>query len=166
MVPLVGITTSFVFFSLQSVGLASGTTSTPAWSDAYDLSSGALVLAGYDSLGGFGKFCGVIVLGLGSNMTASNYSAALDFQVLGRAWRAVPRSMSGPQSQQSSTSSAPLPAVITCFSLSRTFSPSWDNGLPFSLPSSSRSTLYFADMSASIGVRGRTRRGYRTGLRR
>jgi purine-cytosine permease-like protein len=101
MMPLVGVTTSFIFFNLLSVGLASGNAGTPAWSDAYDVSSGALILAGYDSLGGFGKFWGVIiVLGLDSNVTASNYAAALDFQVLGRAWRAVPRHMSGPRSQQ------------------------------------------------------------------
>jgi purine-cytosine permease-like protein len=39
-----------------------------------------------------GKFCAVIIaLGLASNMIPSNHAAALDFQVLGRAWKAVPR---------------------------------------------------------------------------
>lgn len=92
MMTLVGLTVSFVFVNLLGVGLASGIANTPAWSDAYNVSSGALILAGYDGLGGFGKFCAVIVaLGLGSNLIPSAYAAALDFQVLGSAWKAIPR---------------------------------------------------------------------------
>jgi purine-cytosine permease-like protein len=84
---------TYLFRLLQPAGhSASGIANTLAWSGAYDVSPCALILAGYDGLGGFGKFCGVIIaLGLGSNMIASNYAAALDFQVLGRTWRAVPR---------------------------------------------------------------------------
>ena len=92
MMTATGLTVSFVFVNLLGVGLASGIANTPAWSDAYHISSGALILAGYGGLGGFGKFCAVVVtLGLGSNIIPSTYAAALDFQVLGRAWKAVPR---------------------------------------------------------------------------
>ena len=92
MMTLSGLTVSFVFVNLIGVGLASGVASNPAWADAYNVSSGALILAGYGGLGGFGKFCAVVIaLGLGSNQIPSTYAAALDFQVLGRAWKAVPR---------------------------------------------------------------------------
>ena len=89
---LTGSTLSFVFVTLLGVGLASGVSTTPAWSDAYDISSGALLLAGYDGLGGFGRFCGVIVaLGVISNNVPGTYAAALGCQVLGRYGKAVPR---------------------------------------------------------------------------
>ena len=89
---LAGLTLSFVFVNLLGLGLASGIASNPAWSDAFDNSAGALILAGYDGLGAFGKLCAVVVaLGLGSNQIPSTYAAALDSQVLGRAWKAVPR---------------------------------------------------------------------------
>jgi purine-cytosine permease-like protein len=92
MMTLTGLTFSFIFVNLLGVGLASGVTNNPSSSDAYNISSGALILAGYGGLGGFGKFCAVIVaLGLGSNQIPSTYAAALDFQVLGRRWKAVPR---------------------------------------------------------------------------
>ena len=88
----VGLTVSFIFVNLIGVGLASGVASTPGWNDAYTTSSGALILAGFDGLRGFGKFCAVVIaLGLCSNQVPSTYAAALDFQVLGRAWKAVPR---------------------------------------------------------------------------
>ena len=87
-----GVSISFVFVNLLGVGLASGVSSTPGWETAYGTSSGALLLAGYDGLGGFGKFCAVIVtLGLCANAIPSTYAAALDFQVLGKVWKAVPR---------------------------------------------------------------------------
>ena len=89
---LAGLTLSFVFVTLIGVGLASGVTNTPAWSDAYDISAGALILAGFGDLHGFGKFCGVIVaLGVISNNVPGTYAAALDVQVLGRYGKAIPR---------------------------------------------------------------------------
>ncbi len=92
MLTLTGLTLSFVFVNLLGVGLGSGVASTPAWSDAYDMSPGALILAGYGGLETFGKFCAVIVvLGLGSNQIPSTYAVALDTQVLGRGWKAVPQ---------------------------------------------------------------------------
>ena len=77
---------------MLGVGLASGVASNPTWSAAYNISSGALLLAGYDGLGGFGKFCGVIVsLGVIANNIPGTYSAALGFQMLGRYPKRVPR---------------------------------------------------------------------------
>jgi len=87
-----GLSISFIFVNLLGVGLASGVSSVPGWDTAYNTSSGALLLAGYDGLGAFGKFCAVVVaLGLCSNVVPSTYAAALDFQVLGKVWKAVPR---------------------------------------------------------------------------
>ena len=88
----VGLSTSFIFVNLLGVGLASGVASTPGWDTAFSTSSGALLLAGYDGLGGFGKFCAVVVtLGLCANTVPGSYAAGLDFQTLGKAWKAVPR---------------------------------------------------------------------------
>ena len=87
-----GLSISFIFVNLLGVGLASGVATTPGWNDAYETSSGALILAGYNGLGGFGKFCAVLIaLGLCSNTVPSTYAAALDFQTLGKVWKAVPR---------------------------------------------------------------------------
>jgi purine-cytosine permease-like protein len=58
---LAGLTFSFTIVNLLGVGLASGIDTQPNWGAAYDVSSGALILAGYDGLGGFGKFCGVVI---------------------------------------------------------------------------------------------------------
>ncbi|KAL8672679.1 MAG: hypothetical protein Q9168_002863 [Polycauliona sp. 1 TL-2023] len=70
----------------------SGVSTNAGWDTAYKTSSGALVLAGFEPLGGFGKFCGVVVaLGVGSNVVPSFYGTALDFQVLGKVWKGIPR---------------------------------------------------------------------------
>ena len=88
----IGLSLSFIFVNLLAVGLASGVSSNADWDSAYSTSSGALILAGYDGLGGFGKFCAVIIaLGLCSNNVPGTYAAALDFQTLGKLWKAVPR---------------------------------------------------------------------------
>ncbi|KAL8854515.1 MAG: hypothetical protein Q9221_000786 [Calogaya cf. arnoldii] len=88
----IGVSISFIFVNLLGVGLASGVSTNPGWDEAYHTSSGALLLAGFDGLGGFGKFCAVVVtLGLCSNVVPSLYAAALDFQVLGKVWKAIPR---------------------------------------------------------------------------
>ena len=74
------------------MGIATGVATNPAWSDAYSISSGALLLACYDGLGGFGSLC-VVILAFGSitNNAPATYAAALTFQVLGRYAKAVPR---------------------------------------------------------------------------
>ncbi len=89
---LSGLTLSFTIVNLLGVGLASGIATTPAWGTADGISSGALIVAGYSGLKGFGKFCGVIVaLGVIANNIPGTYSAALGCQVLGRYGKAVPR---------------------------------------------------------------------------
>jgi purine-cytosine permease-like protein len=89
---LAGLVLSFSFAFVLGVGLASEITSDPDWSTAYGVSQGALLVKGYSSLGGFGKFCGVVVaLGLIANMVAPTYSAGIDFQILGRYASIVPR---------------------------------------------------------------------------
>lgn len=89
---LTGLTLSFVFATLIGVSLASGVVNTLAWSDAFAISSGALIVEGFGPLGGFGKFCGVVVaLGVISNNVPGTYAAALGCQVLGRYGKAIPR---------------------------------------------------------------------------
>lgn len=89
---LTGLTLAFSFVYLLGVGLATGISGNEAWATAYDASSGALILAGYDGLGGFGKFCGVIIaLGVIANNIPGTYAAALNVQVLGRYALAIPR---------------------------------------------------------------------------
>ena len=92
MLTFVGLTLSFVFVNLIGVGLATGIAATQSWQDAYGVSSGALILAGYGSLGGFEKFCGIVIaLGVIANNVPGTYAASLGMQVLGRYGKAVPR---------------------------------------------------------------------------
>ncbi|KAL9064386.1 MAG: hypothetical protein Q9161_008898 [Pseudevernia consocians] len=89
---LTGLWTSVTFVYIIGIGLASGVALTPSWSTAYETSSGALILEGYSAVGGFGKFCGVVVaLGVIANNVPSTYAAALGCQVLGRYGKMVPR---------------------------------------------------------------------------
>ncbi|KAL8725971.1 MAG: hypothetical protein Q9166_007004 [cf. Caloplaca sp. 2 TL-2023] len=89
---MIGLTLSFQFVNMIGIGLASGVASNPIWAEAEGISSGALILAGYDGLGSFGKFCGVVVaLGLINNNVPGTYASALGFQVLGRYGKMVPR---------------------------------------------------------------------------
>jgi hypothetical protein len=65
-----GLALSISMTYLMGVGLASGTFTNKDWDDAYGVSAGALILAGYNGLGGFGKFCGAIIaLGLVSRIS-------------------------------------------------------------------------------------------------
>lgn len=87
-----GLASSFALALLVGVGLGSGVASNPAWEDAYDVSQGALIVAGYRPLGNFGLFCAVIVaLGLVANMIVPTYGSSVDFQVLGGWFDRVPR---------------------------------------------------------------------------
>ncbi|KAL8826243.1 MAG: hypothetical protein Q9170_007474 [Blastenia crenularia] len=89
---LTGLMFSFCFVNLIGIGLGSGVATNEAWSTANDTSAGALIVAGYDGLRGFGGFCGVIVaLGVISNNIPGTYASALGFQVLGRYGKMVPR---------------------------------------------------------------------------
>jgi purine-cytosine permease-like protein len=88
---LFGLSISFSLCFMLGVGLASGIGNDPEWEEA-GAGSGALIVAGYNQLGGFGKFCSVIVaLGLIANMVPPTYSAGIDFQILGRYPAMVPR---------------------------------------------------------------------------
>lgn len=87
-----GIWVGLLFPNLIGVAIATGVPTTPSWTDAYSVSSGALLLACYDGLGGFGSFCTVILaFGVITNQAPTIYSAALSAQVLGRYAKAVPR---------------------------------------------------------------------------
>lgn len=88
---LFGLSISFAFCFMLGVGLASGTGSDPALAAAGG-GTGALIVAGFENLGSFGKFCSVIVaLGLIANIVAPTYSCGIDFQILGRWPALVPR---------------------------------------------------------------------------
>lgn len=89
---ILGLITSFAFAFIVGIGLASGIASNPAYSAAYSTSQGALIVEGFSSLHGFGKFCGVVVaLGLIANLIPPTYSSGIDFQILGRYAARVPR---------------------------------------------------------------------------
>ncbi|KAG8417333.1 Vitamin B6 transporter [Metarhizium acridum] len=89
---LTGIWTAFTFVYLIAIGLGTGVANSPAWAEANGVSSGALIVAGYEPLKGFGRFCSVVVsLGVIANSIPSTYSAALGVQVLGRYFKVVPR---------------------------------------------------------------------------
>ena len=91
-ITMIGLVLSFTFALLLGVGLGSGVASVSAWGQAYDVSQGALLVAGYAPLGAFGSFCSVIVaLGLIANMIPPTYSSSMDFQVLGDWFIKVPR---------------------------------------------------------------------------
>ena len=87
-----GIWVAAVFCNLIGVAIATGVATTPSWGAAYSISSGALLVACFDGLGGFGGFC-VVVLAFGciTNNAPGTYSAALTCQVLGRYPKMVPR---------------------------------------------------------------------------
>ena len=87
-----GVGLALTFANLLGVGLASGTNIHSSWASAYETSSGALVVAGFDSLGGFGKFLSVLVaLGLVANNIPGTYAASLGFQIMGRYLALLPR---------------------------------------------------------------------------
>ncbi|KAI5459714.1 permease for cytosine/purines, uracil, thiamine, allantoin-domain-containing protein [Mariannaea sp. PMI_226] len=87
-----GLTFAFNLVYLIAIGLATGIVNNTAWNDANLISTGALIVAAYEPLHGFGRCCSVIVaLGVIANSTPSIYSAALGCQVLGRYGKAVPR---------------------------------------------------------------------------
>jgi purine-cytosine permease-like protein len=88
---LIGLSLSFSFCFMLGVGLASGINNDPAWAAA-GAGTGALIVAGFNGLGGFGKLCAVVVaLGLIANMVPPVYSSGIDFQILGRYPAIVPR---------------------------------------------------------------------------
>ena len=92
LVTLTGLVCSFSPMFILGIGLASGMASNTAWSNAYDISQGALAVQALTPLGSFGSFLSVILaLGLIANLIAPTYSSGVDFQVLGRYLEKVPR---------------------------------------------------------------------------
>ncbi|CAF9938978.1 MAG: hypothetical protein ALECFALPRED_007942 [Alectoria fallacina] len=91
-VSLLGLVSSFSFALIVGIGLGSGVTSNAAYSAAYASGQGNLIVEGFSSLNGFGKFLGVVIaLGLIANTIFPTYSSGIDFQILGRAAQKVPR---------------------------------------------------------------------------
>ena len=91
-VTVVGLALSFTYAFIIGVGLGSGIVLNQAWSDAYSVSQGALIVEGFRPLGAFGSFCGVIVaLGLVGNIILPVYAAGVDFQTLGVNFEKIPR---------------------------------------------------------------------------
>ena len=89
---LLGLASSFSFALIVGIGLASGVTINAAYSTAYSSGQGNLIVEGFSSLHGFGKFLSVVIaLGLIANIIFPTYSSGIDFQVLGRTAQKVPR---------------------------------------------------------------------------
>ncbi|OCL02298.1 hypothetical protein AOQ84DRAFT_423746 [Glonium stellatum] len=88
----IGNALAFCFAYLLGIGLASGVAQNPAWASAYSSSQGALILAGFSGLRGFGSFCGVVLaLGVIADQIAATYSSALVLQMLDRRVARAPR---------------------------------------------------------------------------
>lgn len=89
---LIGLYSSFTPMMVIGIGLASGIASNTAWSNAYAISQGALIVEGFRPLGTFGSFCSVVVaLGLIPNTVAPTYASGIDWQALGTYFEKVPR---------------------------------------------------------------------------
>ena len=88
----VGLVSSFSFALIVGIGLASAIPDNATYSSDYDIGQGNLLVEGFSSLGGFGKFLAVVIaLGLVPNTVAPTYSSGIDFQILGRAAQKIPR---------------------------------------------------------------------------
>jgi NCS1 nucleoside transporter family len=89
---LAGLSLSFTFAFVLGIGLASSIPTNTAWSSAYSVSQGALIVEGFAPLGSFGSFCSVIIaLGLIANLIPPTYSSGVDFQTLGHQFQRIPR---------------------------------------------------------------------------
>ena len=89
---LLGLSVSFSFVQILGIGLASGIPSTPSYANAFDVSQGALLVAGFAPLGHFGGFCSVLMaLGMIANLIPGTYSTGLDFQLLTSKAQLIPR---------------------------------------------------------------------------
>ncbi|KAK4188297.1 putative purine-cytosine transporter [Podospora australis] len=89
---LAGLWTSFTLVYMLGIGLATGVANHESWAEANAISTGALIVAGFSPLKGFGLFCSTIVaLGIIANSIPGLYSAGIGCQVLGRYPKMVPR---------------------------------------------------------------------------
>ncbi|KAJ5883720.1 uncharacterized protein N7473_010606 [Penicillium subrubescens] len=91
-VTVLGSAQAMVITLLLGIGLGTMMASSPAYLTKYGSTPGGLLMAAYDALGGFGKFCAVInVLALVTNNTPGAYSMGMNFQMLGGFFWRVPR---------------------------------------------------------------------------
>lgn len=87
-----GITMGKLLIEFLGIGLATGLATVPSWATAFDHSAGALIAEAFAPLGGFGKFCAVVLaLCVSANNIPGTYAAALNFQMLGRWPAKIPR---------------------------------------------------------------------------
>lgn len=93
-VTVLGSAQAMILTLLLGIGLGTMMASSPAYLTKYGSTPGGLLMAAYDSLGGFGKFCAVVnVLALVTNNTPGAYSMGMNFQMLGGFFWRVPRSV-------------------------------------------------------------------------
>ncbi|BDD54719.1 hypothetical protein MAP00_000314 [Monascus purpureus] len=92
---LLGQTQAMIATLTLGIGLGTVISSNESWKLHYDSTPGSLLMAAYNSLGGVvGKFCAILnVVGVISNNAPGAYSMGLNFQMLGRRWDRVPRSV-------------------------------------------------------------------------
>ncbi|KAB8074036.1 hypothetical protein BDV29DRAFT_191250 [Aspergillus leporis] len=89
---MIGASLAMIITLLLGVGLGSGVANNTKWAAIYDGSPASLLMAGYNRLGGFGKFCAFInVVTVVSNNAPGSYSMAMNFQMLGNVWSRIPR---------------------------------------------------------------------------
>ncbi|EME43069.1 hypothetical protein DOTSEDRAFT_173699 [Dothistroma septosporum NZE10] len=87
-----GESLGYIFALLLGIGIATGLNDKPSWAVADEVSPGAVLVAGFDTLGSFGKFCAVILmLGVVANNVPGTYACGLGFQCLGSWPLKVPR---------------------------------------------------------------------------
>ncbi|KAJ5358953.1 uncharacterized protein N7496_011366 [Penicillium cataractarum] len=91
-VTVLGSSQAMIITLLLGIGLGTMMASSPTYLDKYGSTPGGLLMAAYDALGGFGKFCAVInVLALVANNTPGAYSMGMNLQMLGGFFWRVPR---------------------------------------------------------------------------
>lgn len=91
-VTVVGSAQAMTITLLLGIGLGTMMASTPTYLTKYGSTPGGMLMAAYDALGGFGKFCAVInVLALVANNTPGAYSMGMNFQMLGGCFWRVPQ---------------------------------------------------------------------------
>ncbi|OQE24443.1 hypothetical protein PENSTE_c007G09669 [Penicillium steckii] len=91
-VTVLGCGQAMMITLLIGIGLGTMMASHKVYALKYGTAPGGLMMAAYDSLGGFGKFCAVInVLALVANNTPGAYSMGMNFQMLGGFFQRVPR---------------------------------------------------------------------------
>ncbi|EPS25739.1 hypothetical protein PDE_00675 [Penicillium oxalicum 114-2] len=89
---VLGSSQAMMITLLMGIGLGSMMASSPFFLDKYGRTPGGLLMAAYDALGGFGKFCAVInVLSLVANNTPGAYSMGMNLQMLGGFFGRVPQ---------------------------------------------------------------------------